>query len=171
MAQSERPPAADEIEIFLQRAAPGAVEREEIVAETGMDTDDLRDGLAYLTEEGSIRETKDGFFQVADGDEPPATASDEEDAAAPTLADDDDPAGPALTGAQLRANFEVICTFGQDPGASDKAALLKTEAIRNEIGNALGAALPKLDFHVEVTAVDAFTARPLWPPPETDEAG
>lgn len=181
MAQSEeeRPEGADDIVILLQRAEPGAVDRDEVFAESGLTSDKARAAIAFLVEEGEISETKDGSLMSGDGEpepdqdyETPPTdqladalarnhAGDEAAAAAAAA---DSPAG------QVRTTLTVTSTFNRAAGESDQAVLQKAQVIADEVGNALGMAFPKLDWRVEVSGVDAFDTRPLWPPP-ADEGG
>lgn len=172
-ADTEVQAAADEIEILLQRAAPGSIEKAEVVSETGLGTDEVRAGVAHLEEQGRARETDYGELTWAgDGDNP---ASDDDDSALIRENDltgrlaDLHADGPALSG-QVRSTFEIVCSFGRAPGDSDNSAILKTQAIAEEIGNALGAAMPRLDFHVDVRRVDTFDSpRTLWPVAPADE--
>lgn len=169
-----RPEAADEILIVLTRAAPGAVERDEILAEVGLGTDQVRDGLAHLENEGEIEETASGAFKfVEEGAHSKPNAGEPGDAIERVLGagltDDQEPDGPALD-AHIRSTFEVVCSFRRVSGESDDVALQKSQAIAVEIGNALAMALPRLEWHVEISGVEAYDKpRSLWPP--SDEGG
>lgn len=170
----DRPESADEILIVLQRVAPGAVERDEILAEVGLGTDEVRAGLAYLEKEGEIAETQSGSFKwVEEGSQPttePGGTAEVERVLGGGLADDDQELpGPALD-AHIRSSFEVVCSFRRNAGESDEVALQKSQAIAVEIGNTLSMTLPRLEWHVEIAGVEAYDKpRSLWPP--SDESG
>lgn len=168
---TERPDSADEIEVLLQRAAPGALEKGELVDQVGLNTDELREGLAWLEAEGQVKYTEegdfDGYVWVEEGEAPAAAGEEESESEAD---DDDDPRaapGPALD-AHVRARFVVVASFSAS--SSDDGSIRKAQALADEIGNALGMAFPKLALHVDVEAVEAFdNPRPLWPaPPDQD---
>jgi hypothetical protein len=173
-APDPRPEAADEILIVLTRAAPGAVERDEILAEVGLGSDEIRDGLEYLEKEGEITETQSGSFKYQEeGSRPAAEPHEPGDRIAAALganhADADEPPGPALD-AHVRSTFEVVCSFRRVAGEGDEVALQKSQAISIEIGNALAMAYPRLEWHVELAGVEAYDKpRSLWPP--SDEGG
>jgi hypothetical protein len=172
MAVSERPPGADAVEIILQRAALGEVEKAELVEEAGLATDDLREAIDWLEEQGQLVVTDTGYRSAGGDDEPtgPEAAHPSEDEPLEPVPEQEAP-GPAMT-AHVRSHFEVVCSFGRSPGESDGAAVKKAQAIANEIGNALSAAMPRLDFHVEVSGVDAFDSpRSLWPPEDEEPRG
>ena len=166
---TERPDSADEIEVLLQRAAPGALEKGELVDQVGLTTDELREGLGWLEAQGQVKYTEDGDFDgyvwVEEGAaprEPDAPADEEED--------DDDPRaapGPALD-AHVRARFQVVASFSGS--SSDDASIRKAQVLADEIGNALAIAFPKLALHVDVEAVEAFdNPRALWPQPADED--
>lgn len=165
-----RPESADEILIVLTRASPGAVEKDEILAEVGMSTDEVRDGLAYLEAEGEIEETRSGAFKFMEQGSAAAEAASGADRVSAALGGDDDEAPGQALDAHVRSTFEVACSFRRQHGEGDDVALQKTQAISIEIGNALAAAFPRLEWHVEIAGVEAYDKpRSLWPP--SDESG
>lgn len=175
MAESDggRPDSADEILIVLTRAAPGSVERAEILSEVGLGTDAVRAGLSFLEEEGEVIETAEGDYKYVDKDEKPSAATEPSDRVASALGagltDDEEPPGPALD-AHIRSTFEVTCSFARAGSENDSVALEKSRAISVEIGNALAMAFPRLEWHVEIAGVEAYDKpRSLWPP--SDESG
>ena len=160
---TERPPAADEVELLLQRAAPGEVEKEELISETGLPNDELREAIDWLREHGNLEDTENGYRLPEGSASGEAPADEHEPEHEP---EHEEEPGPALT-AHVRSHFEVVCSFGRKPGETDDASLAKSQTIAAEIGNALSMALPKLDFHVSVLRVDAFDSpRPLFPADE-----
>lgn len=168
MAETERPEFTDEVEIVLQRAAPGAVEKIELEEETQLPSEALRSAIEWLEGNGEIRSTDDGFIWGNGNGEGPAETLSEGAPSEPSIAEDGQVVGPALA-AHVRAGFEVTCSFGRKPGDSDAAAIQKAQSIATEMGNALARALPKLAFDVQVKKVDAFdNPRPIWPA-ENDE--
>jgi hypothetical protein len=61
----------------------------------------------------------------------------------------------------------LTCSFGRRPGESDDANVVKAQMLAEEFGNAVAAAFPKLDFHIELLGVDSFdNPRPLFPLPD-----
>lgn len=156
---AERPPGADEVEIILQRAAPGEVEKGELVEEAGLAADELRASIEWLREHEGLEETDSGYRLGADE----ASAKRAEDPAPDFHPKPATTAGPALA-AHVRSHFEVVCSFPTVSDERDDVAVAKAQAISTEIGNVLAAAMPHLSFHVNVSRVDAYDdPRTLFP--------
>lgn len=162
------PPFADEVLVILQRAHPAEVEKEELLDQCGSSVDELREALDFLKEQGELDPEADEYRWL----DPDATAKPPPAAAPEAEADEAEKessvAGPALD-AHARTHLAVVATFGHGPRDSDDAAARKSQAIAEEVGNALAVALPKIGFHVEVVRVEAFDSpRVIYPPPEEE---
>lgn len=175
----ERHWAADPIEVELQRAAPGRVEKAELVDLTGIETDDLRAGLASLEAEGRIGEDGDGYFLMSDGKEagpPPPDPDVPEDAPRGTPSDVANAAALQAPGAgpSYRATYGLQLAFaGARGGKRDDAAKETAQQLEEMIADAVNGAVG-IGVSVELTDLEAFDSPrriPLQEDSDSDEEG
>jgi hypothetical protein len=164
--KNERPDLTDEVVVVLQRVHPGEMEKGELIEETGLTDSDLREVISYLEETGELDPKADGY-RWNDRSEPadiPGLADPDNEDLEESLQPSDAQAA-AGRAEQARTELTVLASFTKGPGMSDKALVTKAQQVATEVGNVLAAAMPQVDFHVEVSSVEAFTPRPIWPPP------
>lgn len=153
--------ASEAILPLIKRAAPEPIERAELVDQCGLQTDEIRAGLAFLVEGGTIREEGDGY---AIASAPPAAApsangngaSDEE---APETDDPTSPASVPGSGQNYRATFDVTATFAE---TKDDAALAASAAMEEEIADLIHGKYPGAVISVDVTRIEAYKPRVIY---------
>lgn len=162
---------AGHVAALLQRVAPEALDSADLLAESGFESDELRDAIKELEDEGLVEGAEDGYRYIDTAErlatqvqiaEPQSDAPDSEEEVLPD--------GPGAD-THFRVSIAVLATFGKARGDTDDAASKRAQAIAVEAGNVLAAAMPNLHFHVEVQRLEAFDKpRQLWPPPSSEES-
>lgn len=156
------------MQLILERAAPGEVEKGELVEEVALPTDELRDALAWLIENHEIEETDAGYRSLREGAEPEVSAAGKDKPEREEEHVDEEPTGPGLD-AHVRASYTLVGSFPRSPDEDDERSLAKAQHLATQIGNVMSRALQGVSFHVEVANVEVFDrARPLWPPPRQE---
>lgn len=135
----------------------------------GLETEEVRAGIALLLEAGSIEETEDGY-RVA-GAEEKLPGPDEPAPSDEEVPRSDDAASPAsVPGASqsYRAAYDVMVTFG-GPGDRDEAALQKAAAMEEEIASAIHELYPNAVVAVETGRIEAYKPRVIYEGPGRTE--
>ncbi|MGH2939472.1 MAG: hypothetical protein ACRDPE_15295 [Solirubrobacterales bacterium] len=165
MASEDAQAAADVLLPLIRRVAPGAMEGAELVEKSGLETGEIREGIAVLVENGSITETDDGYQAAgATGDLATAVAA----AGGPDDTDDDgpetdDPASPASVpgaGQSYRATFSITATYGGT--TNDAAAMQQAAAMEEEIADAIHGLYPNAVIAVDVEQIEAYKPRVIY---------
>lgn len=141
---------------LIRRVAPGALEKAELVEQSGMETDEIREGLEFLTAEGKIEETEDGYkLAGAEAKAVEATAEEQPGGA--------DPGTPmSVPGVQkgYRATMEVTVTYGGPE--RDEEAMAEAAAMEERIANLVHGEYPDAVVAVEVKKVEAYQPRVIF---------
>lgn len=154
--------AAEAILPLIKRASPEAIERAELVDQSGLETDEIRAGLAFLVEGGTIREEGGGYALA--GVAPTAAASDGKDGEGesddgPETPDAASPASVPGSGQNYRASFAVTATFAE---TKDEAAMQAAAAMEVEIANLIHGKYPGAVISVDVARIEAFKPRVIY---------
>jgi hypothetical protein len=153
--------AAEAILPLIKRASPEAIERAELVDQCGLETDEIRAGIAFLVEGGTIRE-EGGGYAIASAPPAAAPSADGDGASDEEAPETDDPASPASvpgSGQNYRATFEVTATFAE---TKDEAALAAAAAMEEEIADLIHAKYPGAVIGVDVTRIEAYKPRVIY---------
>jgi hypothetical protein len=166
--------AIDGVSTALDKAGPEGLTKEELQAETGLSTNDLRDALAELDpperEEriyskaafedrfgsGAMVQPTDGRIEdeeEGDGDGEPA-AAEAAGPPVPTAAD-----GQMLARAQILVDVTYAIEEGKPP---DVAAVESARTLLTDIP----ALWPALDVRPKLGTVEVFASKRVWPPTE-----
>ena len=154
--------AAETILPIIKRAAPEAIERAELVDQCGLETDEIRAGLAHLLDGDAIREEGAGFALASSAPSAAPSADEaagEEGEGAPETADPASPASVPGAGQNYRATFDVTLTFGEK---KDDAALQAAAAIEEEIADLVHERYPNAVVSVDVSKVEAYKPRVIF---------
>lgn len=166
---SERPWTADPIYVAVSRAAGEVVETAEIADSIRANSQELRDGLKTLEEEGLIERTEDGI-RLAGG---PAGVLPDPDAEEPEGDDEGEPTVkpaperpanvPERNGPSFVARFEMQATFAGARGSEEvriRAARGTARALEGEIADAVADALG-IPIRVDLTGLDALVTKTI----------
>lgn len=146
---------------LIRRVAPGALEKAEIVEGSGLDTDEIREGLDALLKEGKIEETDDGYRLAGREAELSAAAQSQEESE--EGASDADPATPlSVPGVQngYRSTMQVTITYGGLE--TDEEAMARAAAMEDEIADLVHKAYPDSVVAIEVKRVEAYKPRVIF---------
>lgn len=164
-ASEDAAAAAAAILPLIRRVSPGAMEKMELVEASGMETDELREGLDCLLAEGKIEETDDGYKLAGREAETAAAAS--KTPPPPAEEDEGDGAGPhpavpvsVVGGNDSRAIMEVIVTYAG--GDRDEETAAKAAAMEEEIADLIHQRYPDSVTSVEVKRVEGYTPRLIF---------
>jgi hypothetical protein len=160
---------ADQILPLISRAAPEPIERAELVDTSGLETDELRAGLAWLEEKEQIREEGGGYVLASAAPAASSSANGDgaDDEEAPETSDPASPASVPGSGENYRATFDVMVTFGEK---RDEAALQAAAAMETEIAELIHAKYPGAVLSVDVSKVEAYKPRVIYGGDEPEES-
>lgn len=163
MAAEDAAAAADALLPLIRRVSPGALEKAEIVEQSGLEAEEIREGLALLEEQGKIEDTDDGYRVVGTSTLADSAASGPGGDGDGEKPREDDPASPASvpgSAQSYRATFSVTATYG---GAKrDEAALQQAAAMEEEIAEGIHALYPNAVIAVDVVQVEAYKPRVIY---------
>lgn len=167
VSNEEAQAAADVLLPLIRRVSPGALERAEVVEQSGLETDEIRDGIALLLEQRKIEDTDDGYrvLGAASLSEVAAGAAETEptpeaDGDGPVEANPASPASVPGSAQSYRAKFDVSITYGGT--TRDEAAVQQAAAMEEEIANLLAEHYPNAVLSVEVARIEAYKPRPIF---------
>jgi hypothetical protein len=153
---------------LIRRVSPGALEKAEMVDNSGLDTDEIREGVDCLVAEGKIEETDDGYILA--GREAEAAASATKTRAKEASGEEGegsggpDPAAPPSVPGSLnsyRATMETVITYGGSE-EGDEEAMAKAAAMEEEIADLIHQQYPNSVVAVEVKKVEAYKPRVIF---------
>lgn len=157
---AERHPLADQLLVLLKRAWPGEVEKNDLVEQSGLAPNDLRDALDQLRRDGELDESGDNYAwrnpddPEREGRWEPAPGGDESPEEEASL--EHRLSLPDHTGRHVQVAFTITGSFAPSRGQSDDGMTGKAAKIAEEIGNILGQVLPSLGANVTVSKVQVY---------------
>jgi hypothetical protein len=154
--------AAEVILPLIKRSAPEAIERAELVDQSGLETDEIRAGLSFLVEGGTIREEGGGYALASAAPTAAASNDSEEEGPGedgPETSDATSPASVPGSGQNYRATFEVTATFAE---TKDEAALAAAAAMEEEIADMIHAKYTGAVISVDVSRIEAYKPRVIY---------
>jgi hypothetical protein len=168
MAVAELSGEADHVLTIIRRHAADEepLSGDQLLKESGFDTDELREAIEELEKEGILDPDAEGFA-LSDGARPPAPAEDEHDEGS---TDDDETRVMSLpptigvgAGDAYRVHLTLVGSFTETArGNKDDAALRRSEKLAARIVEVLGTSMPGLGFAVEIERVEALQTRVIF---------